>query len=789
MIRRYCFSCGAPLARTETRPAGVCPRCALAGDHLPADRRRWQIRTVEGGSRGPLSREALVDQLLRGALSPADMAARSGGRWMPLIEHPDLQSFFLPGANDATRLEGSKTARKRERRTDDLRRTVRIGASIAFAAASIGLAVFAWQTDALVIPQDTIDEVTGFFGSTSSAVSSQVTRAVDPRAAARDAARRRTLPAGEVLDSLRQKWPNAAGASHLRLHRGLQGLWTGTEASLDEAREHIEQAVVLAPDEIEAWAALAELYSLKLVDEPELSDALVLAVDRCLALSPDATSSLRAASMSAFAHGNRGSAADLANRCASAPGSAGKPGSSSDLGCALVTAEAQSLISDLEALHDRFDGHLRVGLPYARVLVEKQRYRDGVEVAEKLRNRHPKEVGPLGVLLDAHIALGQWEDARKAGRRAVDLAPHRIDLKIKLAEVLLKVDGAARPAFELYRDAVAHKRFSAYENRPRALGDAASAAIAAGKYEEAVAFADAAIAIAERDPIAGLQKARALQRLGRTQESEALLRSTEPTSLSGHDLAAWHVAAASFYIEAGRERLAETELRSAGETDPFWPGTPITAARNRLGVGDREGAISFLEQAAYMDLYMDTARDPLQLVWTEAPDWRSFRIAMQDELLGDARFASRGHGVIGVVAIYAGMSDARRVLERALVGGAPAPAANAALAQYHMHRGNTSLALKHTSQVVETSTNPGILYGVRGRAMARDGKAAQSRAAFVQALEKAPNEATLYRWRAEAQREGEDRRGAQKSLGEALRLMPDDLRSRVLLVDLKRDSP
>ena len=106
-----------------------------------------------------------------------------------------------------------------------------------------------------------------------------------------------------------------------------------------------------------------------------------------------------------------------------------------------------------------------------------------------------------------------------------------------------------------------------------------------------------------------------------------------------------------------------------------------------------------------------------------------------------------------------------------------------------MQGGNTALALKHTSQVVETSSNPGILYGVRGRAMARNGQAAQARAAFVQALEKAPNEASLYRWRAESQHESEDFRGAQKSLTEALRLMPDDLFSRVLLVDLKRDAP
>lgn len=785
MIRRYCYACGAPISRSERRPAAVCQRCAFAGPQIPVERRRWLVRTVDGGSRGPLSHDALSDQLLRGALGPADTAARQGGRWYPIIEHPDLQSFFLPGNVDAERLTGSRDARQKERRAGDLWRVVRLGGSVAAAAASVLLAVVATQQDLFVVPQDVVDELTELFGETGSAVTDQVVRAVDKDAAARDVERRRTLPGGEVLDGLRKRWPNAAGASHLRLQRGRIGLWSATSQGRKEAREHLEQAVVLAPDDPETWSALAELYAALLVDEPELSDPLTIVVDRVVAMAPDAVASSRAAAWGAFAHGNRGAAADLANRCASSPGTAGQTGSSTDLGCALVAAEAQGLVADLETLSGRYPDQLRVALPYARVLVDKGLYRQAVEVAAELRRAHPAEADPLEVLFDSHVALGEWEDARRVGQQVVERAPARIHVRVRVAEILLKVDGAARPALEAYRAAIEHPRFASFPDRGRALADAAAAAILADQPQAAVEFADAALALAERDPIAGLQKARALQRLGQSAESEALLRATEPTMLEGHELARWHVAAAAFYIEAGRERLAEGELRSAGETDPFWPRVPLEAARNRLGVGDRDGAISFLEQAAFLDIYVDEARDPLQRVWADDTDWRAFRKSLETELLGDVRFASRGYGVIGVVSMYAGMSDARRVLERALVGGAEAPAANAALAQLHMHQGNVRLALKHTSQVVETSSNPGILYGVRGRAMARDGDAAQARASFVQALEKAPNVATLYRWRAEAQIEGDDHRGARKSLGEALRLMPDDLRSRVLVVDLK----
>ena len=704
---------------------------------------------------------------------------------MPIVEHPDLQSFFLPGNVDAERLVGSQDKRRKDRRAGDAQRLAKLGGSIAAAVAAVGLSVYAVQNDLFVVPQESVEQLTEFFDSTGSAVSDQVVRAVDQSAADQDVKRRRTLPGGELLEALKTKWPNAGGASHLRLQRGRAAMWSGTGVGYKEAREHIEQAVVLAPDDPEAWAALAELYSLVLIDEPDLSDNLTRAVDRVVAMSPDGVSASRAAAMSSFAHGNRGAAADLANRCASSPGTAGLEGANTDLGCALVAAEAQGLVADLEALYERYDKTLRVALPYARVLVDKRRFRAAVVVAEELRRVHPKEVEPMAVLFEAHLALGEWEDARRVGQRIVELAPTRIDTRVRVAEVQLKVFGAARPSYEAYKAAIEHPRFGSYSERGRALSDAASAAIATGKYTEALELADAALAIAERDAVAGLQKARALQKLEKSADAEALLRATEPTLLEGHELARWHVAAAAFYIDAGRERLAEGELRSAGETDPFWPRIQLEAARNRLKVGDRDGAIRFLEQAAFMDVYVDEARNPLQRVWADDTDWRQFRRDLENDLLGDVRFASRGYGVIGVVSMYAGMSDARRVLERALVGGADAPAANAALAQLHMRSGNSRLALKHTSQVVETSANPGILYGVRGRAMGLNGEAAQARAAFVQALEKSPNEASLYRWRAEAQREGEDLRGARKSLGEALRLMPDDLLSAVLLVDMK----
>ena len=353
MIQRYCHSCGATLPRTERRPAALCKRCFLSGPQTARDRRRWSVRTVAGGTRGPLSHEALVDQLLRGALGPVDLAVRQGGVWKPIIEHPDLQSFFLPGNHDADRLTGSQDQRRKERRSDDARRILRFGTSAVAAVAGIGVAWYAVQNEMFVLPEAMVDEVAEAFDKTGAAVTDQVSRAVDESAAVAEVQRRRNLPGRPVLEALRAKWPDADGPPHLLLQRGRVGLWSGTSKGTRGARAHLEQAALLAPEDGEAWASLAELYALLLVDEPDLSDNLTMVVDRAVALNPESVSASRAAAMASYAHGNRGAAADLANRCASSPGSAGQAGSSTDLGCALVAAEAQGLVADLTALANR----------------------------------------------------------------------------------------------------------------------------------------------------------------------------------------------------------------------------------------------------------------------------------------------------------------------------------------------------------------------------------------------------------------------------------------------------
>lgn len=763
----------------------MCSRCTLAGPQVPPERVRYLVRAVDGGIRGPLSYDAITDQLLRGAVVASDRVARQGGTWAPIVEHPDLQSFFLPGTADAERLEAASTQKRRDQVAGDARKVGRIALAGLFAAAGIGLAVAATTLDLFVVPEATVQTVSAFFGQSTEAMKTTVVNAVDPGAAAEEVERSRVLPGDEVLAELKEAWPTASGSAHLRLHRGRADLWTGRDADLKSATEHLEQAALLSPTDVEAWGSLAELYARRLTNEPSLSERLAVVVERVEALDGDSPAAQRAAAAAALANGAKGRAADLAGRCASNPGSAGLESSTADLGCAIIAAEAQDSVADLAQLRERFSGLMPVELAYARALLAQDRFRESVEVASALSRSMPDEPEPLVVLLKAHRALGEFEDARKAGRELERVVPDRVELLALTAEIDLKVFGRARSALEAYLRVVGHERAALLETPGRVYVDAASAAIAAGQLDRAVELADAALKIDERDPVAGLQKARALQRLDKVQDAEALLRATDPIGLNGHDLARFHVEAARIYVDAGRERLAETELRSASETDSHWARVPLEAARNRLAVGDDEGAVVFLEQAAFMDLYVDEARDPLQRVWTDSVDWKTFRRDLQTRLLGDARFTSRGHAAIGVVALYAGMTDARRSLERSLAGGTTTPAAFAGLAQHHLHRGDTGAAIEAVSRVVDTSSQPGVLYGVRGLAMARRGEAAQSRAAFVQALEKAPTEPTLYRWRALAQLEASDRRGAKKSLAEALRLMPDDLAAKVALVDLR----
>lgn len=785
MVRRYCFSCGSSLPREEARPGAVCQPCRLGGPQVPASRVRFEVRTRDGGTRGPLSRDALVDQLLRGAIAAEDQVTGGGARWKPLVEHPDFVGFFIPGTPDYARLHSTRKAATQQRRTDDGRRFARTVGAVGAMAASLGLTVYAVQNDLFIVPEELVNAVMGAAGDATSQVADQIEQAVDQDAAKEAFNADRTLPGGQLLTQLAETWPQPTGAPGLRLHRGRVALWSGTVAGLAEAREHLEQAAILAPADVEVWGSLAETWARTVASDPSLVELMSIAADRARAISDRAPAARRASAAIALATGNAGRAADLLTECGEPASLAGTRGSTVDLGCAVMLAEVQGNEDALATLDERLAGVLPIRLALARVHEAEGRYGDATALLRKLTAAWPNEPEPWRVLFRASVAIGDWKTARQAGEKLSALAPHLLVERARLGAIHLKVRRDGGKALAELEAVIAHEGFSRHPDRIQVFSDAAAAAIDLGRLEQALAFADQGLAEVGTHPVPSLQKARALQLQGRSTEAEKVLRGMEPGNLSGHALAQYHLGAARIYVDAGRERLAETELTSASEADPGWGMVLVESARNRLMVGNRDAAMQLLEQLAFMDLTQDRARAPLSALWLPEPDWRALQKQIDRELVGDARFANRGVVVMGVLGVLANSNSAPDTLRRGLRAVPDSSVANAAMGQFYMMRNDPVKAGMYAGAVIDSSANLGVVKGVEGWAAGMTGDAPSARAFFVQALQDAPNAPGVHRWRAQALIHAGDVRGARRSLAEALRLAPDDVQARALLASLE----
>ncbi len=619
MLRRYCFTCGSPIPRDDASPGALCQPCRLGGPQVPAGRLRWELRTREGGMRGPFSRDAMVDQILRGAVQPEDQVTRGGARWMPLIEHPDFAVFFLPGTPEYDRLHTTRDSAVRERRTRDVARMARVGGALAAMVASGAIAVYGIQNDLFVIPEEVIASISGAAGEATEQVTGKIEQAVDQDAVRRAAAANKVLPGEEVLTKLSAAWPQPTGTAPLRLHRGRVALWSGTDAGLVAAREHLEQAAVMAPRDLEVWGSLAEAWARLSPRDPSLVEPMAKAADRAMAIDPQAPAARRAAAAVAVAAGNRGRAADILLECGEPASLAGARGSRVDLGCAVLLAELQGTEDALVTLDERVGGSLAIQLALARVHHAEGRYGAAVEIAKGLSRAHAKEPALWTVLLHAAVAIGDWGTARKAGQQVAALAPWQLEERALLGAIELKVQGNARRALTELEAVIAHEAFARHPDRIQVFADAAAAAIAQGKLAQGIALADRGLAEVRTHPAVGLQKARALHAQGDDAAAEKVLRSLEPGDLSGQELARYHLGAARIYVDAGRERLAETELTSADEAWPGWAMVAVEAARNRLLVGNRDGAIDLFESVAFMDLTNEHVTSPLHPIWMSPP--------------------------------------------------------------------------------------------------------------------------------------------------------------------------
>ena len=770
------------MASAAWRPAALCARCAVSGPQIAADRVRYEVRSADGAVRGPLSFEAMVDQLRRGAVPPGSRAGRAGALHVHPFALPELAPYFVEGSAQHAALHQGRAAETSARRSGAVRRGGRAVAMVAAAGGLLGLAGYGWMQGMFVLPEPVVEQLTTQGQAALATAREKVALAFGAPATNVGA---REVPGEQLLADLRAAHPTAEGHSILHLQRARVDMWTGTTSAMEQARTALEQAVVLAPEDGEAWAALAEVYAALGERDVDMVALAAQAADRADALI-DGPSAQRAQAAVALAQGERSRAADLATPCGDPPGAAVDLAKGVDPTCAYFVAAALGRDVELAALARAYPENFRMQLARAQTELHKGRPLDAVELAGALSRAHPKESAPWGVLLEAHAHVGAWRDARQAGQRVRELAPQDLRRRALFASVVLKAEGDAQAALAAYTELVALPGFGASTDRAQILADAAAAANALRKHDEARDWADKALAVHSAHPAAVLQKAIALGALGQHTEAELVLRAADLGPLSPTDSARFHTGAAVLHLRGGRERLAETELALAIEADGGYVHARLVKAWARAVVKDGEGAVRQIEEAALLDLSADRQRSPLRSIWWPSLEYGELLRALDAELGSDVRFEKRLAGAKGIVAAANGVADARSLLERGAAAGVDGAFARAALAQVYLERGMAAPARKTAAAIKHKAGEPAIGLGVQAKAASLLGDPAAARSFFAQALDRDPQLPVLHRWRGEHLASVQEPAEAARELQEALRLAPDDLVAHRALVELER---
>jgi predicted Zn-dependent protease len=788
MNRRYCFSCGTALPReagpvgAAWRPAGLCARCAQSGPQIAVERVRYEVRGEDGAVRGPLSLDAVVDQLQRKVLSPGSRVARVGAAHVHAYALPELANHFIPGTREQAALDKGRAAEASARRSGALRRGGRAAAVGLAASAAIGLAAWGWMNDLFVVPEAATAAIEAEAAALFATAQEKVELAFgDPAARVGP----RAVPGEALLAQLTTAWPSPQGHAVLHLAEARVLMWQGTTTAMGQARVRLEQAAVLSPEDGEVWASLAEVYATLSERELELGARAAQAADRADALI-DGPSVLRAQAAVAMAAGDRSRAADIATPCGEPPSAAVDLSKGVDPTCAYFVAAALGRDRELAALARAYPDNFRIQLARAESELHAGRPLDAAELAGKLARAHPKESAPWGVLLDAHVAVGAWGDARQAGERLRALSPQDLRRRVLLANVLLKAEGQAQAALTELDEIIKLDAFAAYAERAQVFADAAAAAAALKRHEQALAYADRGLAVSGAHPAATLHKAIALAQLGKHADAELTLRGADLTGLSSGDSGRFHVGAAALHLRGGRERLAESELSQALEADPSSAHARLVKAWARAVLKDGEGAVRHIEEAAFLDLSADRVRSPLRAVWLPRLDYSELLRALDAELGADLRFDKRLAGARGIVAAVNGQAEARGLLEKGAGAGIDGAWSRAALAQVYLERGMPGPARSTAAAIKHRGGDPAIGLGVQARAASQLKDPAEARSLFAQALDRDPQLAVLHRWRGEHLASAGEKADAARELKEALRLAPDDMAAQRALVELER---
>ncbi|MFT5587555.1 MAG: tetratricopeptide (TPR) repeat protein [Cognaticolwellia sp.] len=584
MTELFCFSCGREIpGPLDAGQAAICDRCRAR--HDPEAASQLFVRRVGNPEEGPLSREAVDDQLSRSLLGPEDRVREEDGPWQRIDQHPWFAGYFVAGDPRNEKLQLALRARGKEqeklRRSGTLQKGMRffIGAGSVFAVAGVLASIPFWIQDAQV------KEMASMGGEAVDKAVLSTRKALDDDVAVADLIESQGLPGEAHIAALGDKHGQAAVVVADAVDAGLSGLLDGSRVGVDAAVLELEKAVLQEPKNVPALAALAWAYAVSTDDEQQAHSATML--DRAVALDEGAAGVNRARAGLALASTSPRQAQRHAEACLSSAPEDGvclwlQGRSLSQLGQA--DAAQESLERARAALGDVPAVRLGIGL----AAIEGMRLDQALPELKAYLKQHPDHSGAQNALARVYQLGGQPNKALKFARSALKLEPQDEKLRERVAALELEL-GQGSASLQTLKPLLERKSPS-----EEALLIASWAALDARRLVQAGELSERLLLLTPSSARAHLLAATLAKRNGQSQALGALT-GAKPDLMGAEHAARYHLAVAELYRADGELRSAEDAIRLALERRPSWVSAQVALAEVLLESGNVAGATQVLE--------------------------------------------------------------------------------------------------------------------------------------------------------------------------------------------------
>jgi tetratricopeptide (TPR) repeat protein len=713
MTELFCFSCGREIpGPLDYGQAAICDRCRAR--HDPDADSQLFVRRVGNPEEGPLSRQAVDDQLGRGLLGPEDRIREEDGPWQRIDQHSWFVGCFVAG--DPRNEELQNTLRAHEEEQDKLRRhgTVQkgirffIGAGVVFAVAAVLLTSPVWIQDTQV------KEMAWKGGEVVDQAVLSTRKALDDQVAVADLIKTQGLPGDALIVALEKKHSGGTVVVAEAVDAGLSGLLDGSRVGVDAAVLDLEMAVLQEPKNVSALAALAWAYAVSTAEDQQAQSATML--DRAVVLDESAPGVNRAKAGLALASNSPRQAHVHAVAClTSAPG---------DGVCLWLKGRALSQLGQPEAAQEALE-KARVALgdvPAVRLGIglaatEGLRLDQALPELKAYLKDHPNHSGAQHALARVYQLGGQPNQALKSARSALKSEPQDVALRERVAALELEL-GQASAALRTLKPLIEGESPS-----EDALLIAGWAALDRRKISRAGELAERLLVLSPGSARAHLLAATIGRRNG---ESQALgaLTGAKPDLMVAEHAARYHLAAAEFYRADGELRSAEDSIRLALERRPSWVAAQVALAEILLESGNVAGATQVLD--ALWKVHPDPERP--YVVGLPMPSSRhsSLESGLKQVPVGSLQHAPAQRGIATLQASHCvvfaiSCVQAQASLQNLLDRDDTQPGPGAWLAQVLLRMGSPGAALTRLDQSISQQGGLSTLLLLRGQAKAASG--------------------------------------------------------------------